>query len=135
MKKVNEIIKEYLSTLEARTYRDFLAESLCANHDIPGKEIKRMVNEIADHFFNTDNYDEAIKIADRLNPLNAFENIDLEPLMSKMKLDNRELCYRACREFMAFMHPSKKRRIPLHIKNIPTNKRSQLKYGQGNLLL
>lgn len=90
MKKVNE--------LEAKIYRDFfLAESLCANHGIPGKEIKRMVNEIADYFFSTDNYDEAIKIADRLNALNAFENIALKPLMNKMKLDNRGLCYQAYR--------------------------------------
>lgn len=67
-----------------------------------------MVNEIADYFFDTDNYDEAMKTADRLNTLNAFDNIDLNPLMNKMKLDSRGLCYRACREFIAFMHPSKK---------------------------
>ena len=108
MKKVNEMIKEYLSTLEARIYRDFLAESLCAEHNIPGVKIKKMVNEIADYFFNTDNYAEALKTADKLNPLDAYDNIDLEPLMNKMELNNRGLCKQACREFMAFMHPSRK---------------------------
>ena len=107
MKKVNEMIKKHLKNTEARIYRDFLAESLCADHSIPGTEIKRMVNEIADYFFDTDNYDEAMKIADRLNALDAFDNIDLKPLMNKMKLDNRGLCYRACREFMLYIHPLK----------------------------